>query len=108
MADSPIFELRTYTANEGKLDELLARFRNHTLGIFESHGIQNVGYWVATEVPNTLVYVLKYAGDHRQLWADFQADPAWVAAKAASEANGPLVAHVESVFMTATDFSAIA
>jgi hypothetical protein len=107
MADSAIFELRTYTANEGKLDALLSRFRDHTRGIFASHGIENVGYWVATDRPNTLVYVLKYPRDAREQWAEFQADPVWIAAKAASEVDGPLVAHVDSVFMTATDFSAI-
>jgi hypothetical protein len=107
MADSAIFELRTYTANDGKLDNLLSRFRDHTIEIFASHGIESVGYWVAVDIPNTLVYVLKYTKDHEQSWADFQADPAWITAKAASETNGPLVAHVDSVFMTATDFSAI-
>jgi hypothetical protein len=108
MAETPIFELRTYTANEGKLDALLSRFRDHTLAIFASHGIENIGYWLATDRANTLVYVLKYPGDPQEDWAAFQADPAWISAKAASEVNGPLVAHVDSVFMTATDFSPIA
>jgi hypothetical protein len=107
MAESAHFELRTYTANEGKLDALLARFRDHTVSIFESHNMQNVGYWVATDKPETLIYVLKHSGDPRENWAAMAADPIWIHAKAASEVDGVLTAKIESVFMNATDFSAI-
>ena len=55
-----VFELRTYTTHPGKLDDLLARFRNHTTKLFEKHGMTNIGYWVPSEQPNTLVYVLAY------------------------------------------------
>ena len=58
-----VFELRTYTASPGKLSDLEARFRNHTVGLFEKHGMTNVGYWVPTDEPlseNTLIYVLEH------------------------------------------------
>jgi hypothetical protein len=106
--DTRCYEMRTYYAAPGKLDELHARFRNHTLKIFEKHGMANIGYWVPIENPDSkLIYVLAYpsrdAAD--QSWKAFRADPDWQAAQKASEANGKLVAKVESVFMNATDYS---
>ena len=59
--DGPVFEMRTYYANEGKLDDLLTRFRDHTVALFEKHGMENVGYFVPQENPdNVLVYFLSY------------------------------------------------
>lgn len=105
-----VFELRTYTAPEGKLDALVARFRNDTLRIFEKHGMHNVGYWLRTDQPaasNTLIYLL--AHDSRDAatksWAAFRDDPEWKAVAERTQANGPIVAKVESVFLEATDFS---
>jgi hypothetical protein len=106
------FELRKYTANPGKLDALLARFRNHTNTLFEKHGMTMIGYWVPTDEKlsqNTLIYILAYPSKEAQAkaWKDFQDDPEWIKAKAESEKNGVLVSKVESTFMTPTDFSAI-
>jgi hypothetical protein len=105
-----VFELRTYTAPEGKLNDLLARFRNDTLRIFEKHGMDNVGYWVPADAPassNTLIYIL--AHDSRDAatksWAAFRDDAEWKAVAERTQANGPIVSKVESVFLEATDFS---
>ena len=105
-----VFELRTYTSPEGRLDDLVARFRNDTLRIFEKHGMDNVGYWVPTDTPassNTLVYILGH--DNRDAatksWAAFRDDPEWKAVAERTQANGPIVTKVESVFLEATDFS---
>jgi hypothetical protein len=105
-----VFELRTYTSPEGRLDDLLARFRDDTLRIFEKHGMHNVGYWVPVDAPasaNTLVYIL--AHDSRDAatksWAAFRADPEWKAVTDRTQANGPIVSNVQSVFLEATDFS---
>jgi hypothetical protein len=105
-----VFELRTYTSPEGRLDDLLARFRNDTLRIFEKHGMDNVGYWVPADAPassNTLIYVL--AHDSRDAatksWAAFREDPEWRAVAERTQANGPIVSKVESVFLEPTDFS---
>ena len=46
-----VFELRTYTSPDGRLNDLVARFRNDTLRIFEKHGMHNVGYWLPTDAP---------------------------------------------------------
>ncbi len=111
-ADSPytVYELRQYSAVPGKLDELLARFRNHTMAIFSRHGIRSVAYWTvidpAPDAPS-LVYILAHesreAADKN--WAAFHADPDWIKVKADSEANGPLVSRVQSTFMKLADFS---
>ena len=105
-----VYELRTYTAPEGKLGDLQARFRNHTVKLFEKHGITNVGYFVPQDAPlsqNTLIYVLAHKDREaaKQNWAAFQKDPEWVKARTASEVNGRLTTQVVSVFMDPTDFS---
>jgi hypothetical protein len=107
-----VFEMRTYTAAEGKLDALHARFRDHTNKLFTKHGIEMIGYWVPTDGPtskNTLIYILAYPSrDAREkAWKDFQADPDWQKAKAESEKDGKLVLKVDSVFMAPTDYSPI-
>ena len=105
--DGLLYEMRTYTANEGKLDALHDRFRNHTMSIFEKHGMQNVGYWVPAETPNTLIYIIAHKdGDSAQAsWQAFVADPEWQDVYAKSIADGRLVQNIVSVFMTKTDYS---
>ncbi len=107
-----LFEMRTYTAPEGKLDALNARFRDHTNRLFVKHGMALVGYWTPVDGPeskNTLVYILAYPSkDAREAsWKAFRADPEWQAAAAASEKNGKLVEKVEIKYLTATDYSPI-
>lgn len=106
-AENRIFELRTYTAVDGKLENLLARFRNHTVKLFEKHGMENIGYWVPKDTPNTLVYVLAYKSREAATaaWDNFRKDPEWVKARTESEANGKIVEKVVGVFMDPADFS---
>jgi hypothetical protein len=103
------FEMRTYYAAEGKADALDARFRNHTNKLFQKHGIDLVGYWHRVDKPDVLVYILAYPSREarEKSWKDFFADPEWQAAAKKSEENGKLVAKVESVYMTPTDYSPI-
>ena len=108
-----VFELRTYTTNEGKLPNLLARFRDHTRRIFEKHGIENIAYWVPQDTPeseNTLIYII--AHDSRdaatESWKNFIADPEWQEVSRASQVDGPILAKAPvAVFMDATDFSGL-
>jgi len=105
-----VFELREYHANEGKLDALLARFRDHTITIFKRHGIVSVAYWTSTDDPlkgKTLFYILKHPSREAAIanWAAFHDDPEWKQVSAASEVNGKLVDKVESTFLQLTDFS---
>lgn len=107
--DAPVFEMRTYTTFEGKLSELDERFRNHTVALFEKHGMRNIGYWIPTDKPNTLIYILahKSKAAASQSWKAFVDDPEWQSAYKASIKDGNLVSNIDSVFMNATDYSAI-
>ena len=111
-ADTRCFEMRVYYAAEGKLDALHSRFRDHTMKLFEKHGITNLGYFVpiGDNPERKLIYFLAYPSlDARNAsWKAFMADPDWQKAYKASEVNGKLVAKVESVYLSATDYSPLA
>jgi hypothetical protein len=106
-----VYELRIYYPAPGKLAGLNARFRNHTLKLFEKHGMRNVAYW--NEQPTSdapegrVIYVLAFPSREARdaAWKAFGADPDWRAVVAASEADGKLLAKIESVFMTLADYS---
>jgi NIPSNAP len=105
-----IFELRTYTAPDGKLADLHARFRSHTLRIFQKHGMTNVVYFSTLDAPlsqNTLIYLLAHSNREaaKRSWDAFRNDPEWKKVAAETQANGPIVSKVESVFLEATDYS---
>ena len=105
-----VFEIRTYYTFPGRLDALQMRFRNHTLKMFEKHGMTNVGYWVPQDAPareNTLIYVISHASREQAKvnWASFGADPQWQRIAAESQKDGKIVERIESVFMDATDYS---
>lgn len=107
-----VYEARTYTAPPGKLADLNARFRNHTLKLFEKHGIKNIIYLTPTKAPqseNTLVYLIAHDSQEQaeKSWAAFKADPEWLAAAKKSEENGKLVSGVKSEYFVATDYSPI-
>jgi hypothetical protein len=106
--DTRVYELRTYYAPAGKLDALHARFRDHTMKLFEKHGMTNIGYWVPLENPDhKLIYLLAYPDRQarERSWKAFQADPEWQKVKKATEANGPIVAKVDNIYLQATDYS---
>ena len=106
-----VYELRTYTTNEGKLKNLNARFRDHTVRLFKKHGMESVGYWVPTAEPkskNTLIYVLKHKSrdSAKASWKAFLADPDWKKLARESQKDGRILAkRPDSVFMGATDYS---
>lgn len=104
-----VYELRTYTATPGKLDALIARFRDHTETIFKRHDIKAIGYWVPQDnKDNLLIYIVdhKNKADATKNWAAFQADDEWKKVRAESEANGPLTTKApDSVYMNPLDFS---
>lgn len=109
-ADGVVYELREYHANEGKLDALLARFRDHTLTIFKRHGMESVAYWTPTDDPlkgKTLFYILRHPSRDAATanWVAFRADPEWQKIQAETDANGKLTASTESTFLKLTGFS---
>ena len=105
-----VFEIRTYYANEGKLDALLDRFRDHTVALFKKHGMTNVGYWVpADNKENKLVYMLAFPSREarNKAFKAFGADPDWQKAYKESTKDGRLVKKIVNDFLTGTDFSKI-
>ena len=109
-AAGKVYELRTYTAPDGKLPELHARFRNHTLRIFQKHGMENVVYFAPQDAPlsqNTLIYLIahKSRAAAKESWSAFQKDPEWQKVSTESQVNGKIVAGVQSVFLDPTDYS---
>ncbi len=110
MAIADIYELRTHTTFEGRLPALLARFENHTVSLFEKHGIRNVAYWVPQDgnlSENTLIYVIAHANRDAAVasWNAFRNDPEWIEARAASQLDGEIVQDIVSVFMETTPWS---
>lgn len=107
----PIYELRTYTTHEGRLPALEARFRDHTMRLFEKHGMKNVGYWIPMDKPNTLIYIIAHeSGDAVSAnWKAFASDPEWQIVAKNSQKDGPILVEggIVSQFMKATDYSPI-
>lgn len=109
-AKSRLYELRIYTTEAGRLPALHARFRDHTMKLFEKHGMKNGMYWTPTDPEkkdNTLIYVVSHASQEAatKSWKDFIADPEWHKVRDASEKDGKIVAKVERTYMTLTDYS---
>ena len=109
-SSTTVYELRVYHTYEGKLDDLLRRFREHTMQLFEKHGIKNVAYWTPTDDPlkgKTLFYILAHPSREAATanWKSFRDDPDWISVRDKSEANGKLVEKVDSTFLSLTDFS---
>ena len=105
-----VYELRTYTAPEGKLGNLNARFRDHTIRIFNKHGMKSVLYMTPQDAPNsqnTLIYILEHPSREaaKKAWAHFQADEEWKKVSAESQVDGRIVSKVESIFGDPTDYS---
>jgi hypothetical protein len=109
-ASTGVYELRVYHAAAGKLGDLLARFREHTVKLFDRHGMKSVAYWTPVDEPdksNTLFYILYHPSREAAAanWKSFGNDPEWKSVQGKSEANGKLVDTVDSTFLALTDFS---
>jgi len=105
-----VYELRIYHVVPGKIENLVARFRDHTMKLFADHGIKGVAYWTALDEPvksGTFFYILEHPSREAAAanWKAFQDDPEWKRVKAKSEENGKLVEKIDSTFLTLTDFS---
>jgi len=107
-----VYELRLYHVKEGKMDALKARFGDHTDALFQRHNMKSIGYWQPDDAPsskNLFIYILEHPSreEAEKNWAAFQADSEWKKVKAESEANGPLVDHIDRYFMHPTTYSAM-
>jgi hypothetical protein len=106
-----IYELRVYSCVPGRLPDLLKRFEGATLAIWARHGIRQAGFWTTLIGPSSqdLTYMLEWESmaEREAKWTTFQADPEWIQKRAASEANGPILANVASSFLQPTSFSVV-
>ena len=106
-----LYELRVYHCVPGRLPDLLKRFDTITLGIWKRHGIEQAGFWTTAigDSNQALYYLLKWdsLADREKKWNAFQADPEWLAARAKTEENGPLVASISNQFLVPTSFSSV-
>jgi hypothetical protein len=107
-----VYELRMYHVKEGKINALKTRFADHTDALFRRHNMKSIGYWSPEDAPssqNLFIYILEHPSraEAEKNWAAFQADPDWKRVKAESEANGPLVDHIDRYFMDPTSYSAL-
>jgi hypothetical protein len=106
-----IHELRIYRTIPGRLPALLARFQNHTLRIWERHGIRQAGFWTTLvgESNNDLTYLLAWESlaEREEKWTKFITDPEWIKVRAESEADGPINANVSNAFLAPTAFSSV-
>ncbi|GIX08256.1 MAG: NIPSNAP family protein [Candidatus Poribacteria bacterium] len=105
-----IYEHRTYVIPPGRMGEILARFRDHTMRLFQRHGIEVVGFWVTDIGPRSygeLVYLCRFSdlNARQEAWERFRNDPEWIEVKQRTEANGPIVERVEVKILVPTDFS---
>ncbi len=106
-----IYEYRVYTCLPGRLPALLKRFETATIKIWEKHGIKPAGFWTVLigDGNHDLHYLIAWESlaDREKKWATFQADPAWIAARAESERDGPILSNVNSMLLTPTAFSSV-
>jgi uncharacterized protein (DUF1330 family) len=106
-----VFELRTYHVNEGKLNDLNTRFRDHTCQLLKKHGAELIGFWTPIDEKDgkgsKLIYLVAFptreAAD--KTWKSFNDDPEWQQVKTESHKNGVLVNKVDRVFLEPTDYS---
>ena len=117
-----VYEMRVYYTHEGKFDDILSRFENHTTKLFEKHGFTNVGYWTTTKRENitfadefifqndgnkALVYIVSFKDmdSRNESWENFVNDPEWIRVYEESRVAGPIVEEIEQIFLNPTVFS---
>ncbi len=105
-----VYELRSYYVHPGKGPDIHKRFREHTMALFEKHGMKNIGYWSPAEPKEgdpELVYIVAHANRAAAdaSWKAFASDPEWLAVQKASEANGKIVSKVDRMYLNPTDYS---
>jgi hypothetical protein len=117
-----IYEMRVYYTHDGKFDDILTRFKNHTVQLFEKHGFTNVGYWTTIKRDSVsfadkfilqnngksaLIYIVSFENmeARNKSWDNFINDPEWIKVFEESRIDGPIVKEIEQVFLNPTDFS---
>ena len=101
----------SYDCVPGRLPDLLNRFENITLDLWQKHGIKQAGFWTTAigESNQTLYYMLEWESlaDREKKWDAFQNDEEWLRKRAETEKNGTLVASVSNSILQPTSFSSV-
>ena len=104
-----IHELRVYRCVPGRLPALNRRFELFTLKLWGKHGIRQVGFWttVIGKDNQTLYYLLEWQNlaEREQRWNAFMTDPEWIAVRAETEKDGPIIDHLENQILAPTAYS---
>ena len=117
-----VYEMRVYYTHDGKFDDIISRFENHTTKLFDKHGFNNVGYWTTlkkdslsfadkfifqNDGKDALVYIVSFKDmdTRNQSWESFINDPEWISVFEESRKDGPIVREIEQVFLSPTIFS---
>src|ERR1700730_19352278 len=104
-----IYETRVYRALPGRLPALIKRFETITLKLWEKHGIKQVGFFTTLvgESNQELTYILAWESmaERETKWNGFMADKVWIAARAKSEEDGPIIANIRTAVLQPTSFS---
>ena len=120
--DHDIYEMRVYYTYDGKFNDIISRFENHTTKLFDKHGFNNVGYWTTLKKDSTsfadkfifqnngkeaLVYIVSFKDmeSRDKSWDNFINDPEWIRVYEESIIDGPIVRKIEQVFLSPTIFS---
>ena len=120
--DHDVYEMRVYYTYEGRFNDIISRFENHTVQLFEKHGFNNVGYWTTlyrdsisyadkfifqNDGKEALIYIVSFRDmDTRdESWNNFINDPEWIKVFEESTQEGPIVKEIEQVFLSPTIFS---
>jgi hypothetical protein len=106
-----IYELRVYRCLPGRLPALLKRFETVTLKLWEKHGIRQAGFFTTLigKSNQELTYMVAWESlaEREKKWTAFQADPDWIVARAASEADGQIIGNIVSQLLVPTAFSSV-
>ena len=120
--DHDIYEMRVYYTYDGKFNDIISRFENHTTKLFDKHGFNNVGYWTTVKKDSisfadkfifqndgkeALVYIVSFKDMKKrdESWDNFINDPEWIRVFEESRKDGPIVKEIEQVFLSPTIFS---
>ena len=106
-----IYEQRIYHAMPGRMPDLLRRFEQVTLPIWQRIGIRQAGFWIPVigGSSHDLIYLLAWdsMAEREQKWAIFASDPEWLEKRAKTEENGMLISSFDNAFLQPTGFSSV-
>ena len=104
-----IYELRIYHAMPGRLPDVSKRFETVAKKYWDKHGVRPIGFWTVLigQSNQDIYYILEWQdlAERERVWKAFTSDPGWLVEKEESEKDGQLVASIENVILSPTQYS---